>query len=199
MLPYCAALNQLQRYNSQLHKVLHSFGNIVNILRSLSNHTLSKQLLQKLEKRWADWEQPLLLLSFLLHPGYHMKKFNPAIESLGFSHLELCSWSFTHSKELYQVAERIFFIAITTASLEWLFLTIGWLHSKRRNRLSSEKVLGIAQIRTSMLHKLKLKQIDEEAQKFKNIDVATPLSTTEDNNILEQKTDNISDNEFFKY
>lgn len=54
----------------------------------------------------------------------------------------------------------------------------------------------MAQIRASLLHKLKLKQIDEEAQKFKNSNIATPLSTTGDNNILEQETDNISDNRF---
>lgn len=41
-----------------------------------------------------------------------------------------------HSKELYQVAERIFSIAVTTASLERLFSTMGWLHSKRRNHLN---------------------------------------------------------------
>ncbi|CAG8605445.1 16638_t:CDS:2 [Rhizophagus irregularis] len=35
-----------------------------------------------------------------------------------------------------------------------------------------------------------------DAQKFKNINIATSLSTTEDNNILEQETDNISDNGF---
>ncbi|PKC54177.1 hypothetical protein RhiirA1_403806 [Rhizophagus irregularis] len=47
-----------------------------------------------------------------------------------------------------------------------------------------------------MLRKLKLKRIDKEAQKFKNIDIATSLSTTKDNNILEQETDNISNNGF---
>ena len=56
ILPYCAALNQLQRHNFRLHEVLHSFGNLVNVLRSLSNHTLSNKLLQKLEKRWVEWE-----------------------------------------------------------------------------------------------------------------------------------------------
>ena len=88
MLPYCAALNQLQRYNSRLHEVLYSFGNIVTVLRSLTNNNLSKRLLKRLEKRWADWEQPLLLLSFLLHPKYRTDKFNPAIENLSFPHLD---------------------------------------------------------------------------------------------------------------
>ncbi|EXX63560.1 ribonuclease H-like domain-containing protein [Rhizophagus irregularis DAOM 181602=DAOM 197198] len=160
MLPYCAALNQLQRYNSQLHEVLHSFGNIVNILQSLSNYTLSKQLLQKLEKRWADWEQPLLLLSFLLHSGYRTKKFNPAIESLGFFHL---GWWITY----YYCA---------------------WFNE-------DPEVL-LVELEAYRQEKYPYNNATTQAQKFKNINIATSLSTTEDNNILEQETDNISDNGF---
>lgn len=182
ILPYCAALNQLQRHNSQLHDVLHCFGNLVIVLRSLDNNNFKNKLLKKLEKRWSDWEQPLLLLAFLLHPGYRADKFNPQIETLSFPHLGkwvtyyYCAWfnedptvllveleayrqkkypyndataqQFNnnilefwnyvrgYSKELYRVAERIFSIAVTTASLERLFSTMGWLHSKRRNRLA---------------------------------------------------------------
>ncbi|CAB5177443.1 unnamed protein product [Rhizophagus irregularis] len=169
VLPYCAALNQLQRHNSQLHDVLHCFGNLVIVLHSLDNNNLKNKLLKKLEKRWSDWEQPLLLLAFLLHPGYRIDKFNPEIETLSFSHLVeleayrqkkypyndatsrqfnnnvLEFWNYVrgYSKELYCVAERIFSIAVTTASLERLFFTMGWLHSKRRNRLAHEKVLGM--------------------------------------------------------
>ena len=50
ILSYCAALNQLQRHNSQLHDVLHCFGNLVTVLRSLSNVSLKNKLLKKLEK-----------------------------------------------------------------------------------------------------------------------------------------------------
>jgi hypothetical protein len=151
-------------------------------LRSLNNNSLKNKLLKKLEKRWNAWEQPLLLLAFLLHPGYRTDKFNPQVETLSFPHLGrwvtyyYCAWfkedptvllveleayrqkkypynditarQFNndilgfwnhvcgYSKELYRVAERIFSIAVTTASLERLFSTMGWLHSKRRNRLS---------------------------------------------------------------
>ncbi|CAB4468773.1 unnamed protein product [Rhizophagus irregularis] len=169
VLPYCAALNQLQRHNSQLHDVLHCFGNLVIVLHSLDNNNLKNKLLKKLEKRWSDWEQPLLLLAFLLHPGYRIDKFNPEIETLSFSHLVeleayrqkkypyndatsqqfnnnvLEFWNYVrgYSKELYRVAERIFSIAVTTASLERLFFTMGWLHSKRRNRLAVSVALPV--------------------------------------------------------
>ncbi|GBB84564.1 hypothetical protein RclHR1_11130001 [Rhizophagus clarus] len=212
ILPYCAALNQLQRHNSQLHDVLHCFGNLVIVLRSFDNNNFKNKLLKKLEKRWSDWEQPLLLLAFLLHPGYRTDKFNPQIETLSFPHLGkwviyyYCAWfnedpmvilveleayrqkkypyndatarQFNnnvlefwnyvrgYSKELYRVAERIFSIAVTTASLERLFSTMGWLHSKRRNRLAHKKVLGMTQIRASMQQRLKQKKIDDDALKF---------------------------------
>ena len=46
-------------------------------------------------------------------------------------------WNYTqgYSKELYKVGQRIFSITVSIAFLERLFSTIGWYHSKRRNRL----------------------------------------------------------------
>ena len=46
-------------------------------------------------------------------------------------------WNYTqgYSKELYKIGQRIFSITVSTASLERLFSTMGWYHSKRRNRL----------------------------------------------------------------
>ncbi|CAB5370766.1 unnamed protein product [Rhizophagus irregularis] len=108
VLPYCAALNQLQRHNSQLHDVLHCFGNLVIVLHSLDNNNLKNKLLKKLEKRW-----------------------------------------------------------ITTASLERLFSTMGWLHSKRRNHLAHEK--------------------------FRSTGVALPVNENEDPNASDDL--NVSDDE----
>ncbi|GBC10038.1 hypothetical protein RclHR1_00930016 [Rhizophagus clarus] len=122
------------------------------VLRSFDNNNFKNKLLKKLEKRWSDWEQPLLLLAFLLHPGYRTDKFNPQIETLSFPHLGkwvtyyYCAWFNEDPMELYHIAERIFSIAVTTASLERLFSTMGWLHSKRQNRLAHKKVLGMTQI-----------------------------------------------------
>ena len=33
-----------------------------------------------LQTRWAQWEQPLLLLSFVLHPKYHLSKFSNSLK-----------------------------------------------------------------------------------------------------------------------
>ncbi|EXX53229.1 hypothetical protein RirG_245900 [Rhizophagus irregularis DAOM 197198w] len=98
-----------------------------------------------------------------------------------------------YSKELYRVAKRIFSIAVTTASLERLFSTMGWLHSKRRNRLAHEKVLGMTQLRASMQQKLKQKKIDEDALKFRSTGVALPVNENEDPNASDGL--NVSDDE----
>jgi hypothetical protein len=180
LVSYCATLNKLQRQNSRLHEVLHGFGNVVMMLKAFDDQELATKLITKIERRWKDWEQPLLLLSFLLHPFYRDTKFNSAL-NLSFPHLAkwilyyycawfreepivllaeledyrskkypytdsiakqfknniLGYWNFTkgYSKELYKVAQRIFSITVSTASLERLFSTMGWYHSKRRNRL----------------------------------------------------------------
>ncbi|CAB4374332.1 unnamed protein product [Rhizophagus irregularis] len=69
-----------------------------------------------------------------------------------------------YSKELCKVAQRIFSITVSTASLERLFSTMGWYHSKQRNRLKSEKVLGLAQIRAHMQRKQQVRELDFHAK-----------------------------------
>jgi hypothetical protein len=51
----------------------------MKILKNYNDINLSIKLMEKLEKRWNQWEQPLLLLSFFLHPLYHLNKFNPSL------------------------------------------------------------------------------------------------------------------------
>ncbi|GET65274.1 ribonuclease H-like domain-containing protein [Rhizophagus irregularis DAOM 181602=DAOM 197198] len=41
-------------------------------------------IISRLEKRWNDWEQPILLLSLVLHPKYRLNKFNPDLEIINF-------------------------------------------------------------------------------------------------------------------
>ena len=82
-------------------------------------------------------EDPTVLLVEL--EAYRQKKYPyNDITARQFSNNVLEFWNYVrgYSKELYRVAERIFSIAVTTASLERLFSTMGWLHSKRRNRLA---------------------------------------------------------------
>ncbi|GBC08965.1 hypothetical protein RclHR1_08510001, partial [Rhizophagus clarus] len=50
--------------------------------------------------------------------------------------------------ELSQFALHLYEICINSASVERLWSNMGFLHSKRRNRLNHKKVLGMSQLRT---------------------------------------------------
>ncbi|CAG8660257.1 4383_t:CDS:2, partial [Scutellospora calospora] len=84
-----------------------------------------------------EWKQPLLLLSWLLHPEYQMTKFKSNITNLNhvyftnfpfdeqsISHFkkeifQFWSWATPDAKELAFVAQRIFGICVNAASVEY--------------------------------------------------------------------------------
>lgn len=76
LYPYCKILNKLQSDKARLYEVTHSLAYITQFWNNYSDSTLATRLVTRLEKRWKEWEQPLLLLSCLLHPDYRMKLFN---------------------------------------------------------------------------------------------------------------------------
>ncbi|RHZ77864.1 hypothetical protein Glove_170g15 [Diversispora epigaea] len=78
LYPYCKILNKLQSDKARLNEVTHNLAYITQFWNNYSNSTLATRLVTQLEKRWKEWEQPLLLLSCLLHPDYRMKLFNNA-------------------------------------------------------------------------------------------------------------------------
>ncbi|GES88285.1 ribonuclease H-like domain-containing protein [Rhizophagus clarus] len=47
-------------------------------------------MIDRLKTRWKSWEQPLLLLSWLLHPKYKMTKFKDNVPNL--NHVYLSKW-----------------------------------------------------------------------------------------------------------
>jgi hypothetical protein len=83
-------LNILQSDKARLFQVLQSLGFLVQFWLNYSDSILSTKLITRLEKRWKSWEQPLLLLSFLLHPNIKMKYFNPLISKINY--LEFGKW-----------------------------------------------------------------------------------------------------------
>jgi hypothetical protein len=140
-----------------------------------------EMMTRRLERRWKIWEQPLLILSFFLHPFYKLQFFasNPKL-----SHINLNKWvqyyyikwfdknptsmirellaykenffPFNESSllelektpldywlflsdstpELSQLATKLFSICVNSASCERLFSSMGFLHTKRRNKLN---------------------------------------------------------------
>lgn len=73
-----------------MHEVLHGFGYFVEFWKRYEDLEFGQQILNRLESRWREWEQPLLLLSWLLHPNYQMKKFKSNVANL--NHVYLSKW-----------------------------------------------------------------------------------------------------------
>ncbi|PKY29610.1 hypothetical protein RhiirB3_530594 [Rhizophagus irregularis] len=65
-LPICGALNKLQSDVSCLYEITHCFGWIINMFSSHKDEKFGNCMIGRLESRWAQWEQPLLLLSVVL-------------------------------------------------------------------------------------------------------------------------------------
>jgi len=87
LLPYCGVLNKLQSDKARLFELLHALGYFIQFWNQYSDVELGEKMIERLEKRWYQWEQPLLLLSFMLHPKYQLTYFNSRIENLTFTTL----------------------------------------------------------------------------------------------------------------
>ncbi|CAB4414072.1 unnamed protein product [Rhizophagus irregularis] len=167
--PYCIILDILQCDKA---RVLHGFGYFIKFWKDYDDIELSEKILDQLQTRWQSWEQPLLLLSWLLHPKYKMSKFKDNIPNL--NHVYLSKWliyyyeawtktisksilrkyeNFRRAKELGYVAQRIFGICINAASVGRLWSNMGFLHTKRRNRLNYEKTLKMSKLRAAISYK----------------------------------------------
>jgi len=85
MQPYCGALDKLQADKACLSDVALSFGYFIKFWEQNSDRSLAEGMISRLEKRWKNWEQPLLLLALVLHPKYRLTKFNPDLESIDFA------------------------------------------------------------------------------------------------------------------
>ncbi|CAJ0840501.1 11937_t:CDS:2 [Entrophospora sp. SA101] len=88
LLPFCGALNKLQTDNACLH----------DMWKEYPDQNLSARMTIRLEKHWQIWEQPLLLLSFILHPEYYDKIFLQDNTSISIANLSewmiyyFCVW-----------------------------------------------------------------------------------------------------------
>ena len=86
MLPLCGALNKLQKDAARLYEIVHCFGWIIKIFSFHEKKEFGNHMIARLELRWAQWEQPLMLLSIILHPKYRTSKFKPSAKKISYSH-----------------------------------------------------------------------------------------------------------------
>jgi hypothetical protein len=84
LLPYCGCLNILQRDKARLYEVFHSFGYFYQLLSLHPDMDFGCRICERLEKRWKQWEQPLLILSWVLHPKYQFSKLNTNLPKLNW-------------------------------------------------------------------------------------------------------------------
>ena len=89
LLPYCACLNKLQCDKARLYEVVHCVSYLIKLYKGYSNQNFATNMIKRLEHRWNSWEQPLLLLSFFLHPKYGISVFSSINEQLYF---QLSDW-----------------------------------------------------------------------------------------------------------
>lgn len=77
--------------------------------------------------------------------------------------------------ELSRLALQLFGICINSASVERLWSTMGFLHTKCQNRLPSKKVLAMSQLRSDILSKRKRNEAEKAEQQYKRIHIAAPI------------------------
>jgi len=87
LYPLCGFLNKLQKDTARLYEVLHCFAYTTKILNSHPNFEFSSKMVERMEHRWKEWEQPLLILSFILHPSYKLQKFSSSAPNLTWTHI----------------------------------------------------------------------------------------------------------------
>lgn len=71
LLPFVSILDYLQRDAANLFDVIYSFAYVAQQYEDETDG-FGYAMLQQLEKRWADWEQPLLFLAVIFNPQYRV-------------------------------------------------------------------------------------------------------------------------------
>ncbi|CAG8816915.1 12834_t:CDS:2, partial [Cetraspora pellucida] len=98
LAPICLCLNQLQTNTAYLYEVLQSFSYLYKLMDKHSDITFGAKMTEHLEQCWREWEQPLLILSYLLHPNIHLSQFNLPINGITFAEIGIwisyyyCAW-----------------------------------------------------------------------------------------------------------
>ena len=87
LYPLCGFLNKLQKDTARLHEVLHCFAYTTKILDNHHNFEFGLKMVARMESRWREWEQPLLILSFALHPSHKLQKFRSTTQNLTWTHI----------------------------------------------------------------------------------------------------------------
>src|SRR6266511_511641 len=60
----------------------------IKVFSACHSFDFAEKMISRIEKkRWESWEQPILLLSIILHPSYKLSKFKPMVNNLTWTHV----------------------------------------------------------------------------------------------------------------
>ncbi|RGB35175.1 hypothetical protein C1646_814939 [Rhizophagus diaphanus] len=94
------------------------------------------------------------------------------------------------AKELGYITQQIFGICINAASVERLWSNMGFLHTKRRNRLNYEKTFKISKLRAAISYKHKIEPVDENQEKNPiNLEIQKGNSNIQDDDSDEEEAE----------
>ncbi|CAG8568574.1 16392_t:CDS:2 [Cetraspora pellucida] len=170
-----------------------------------------------IESRWKEWEQPLLILSFVLHPLYKLSRFHESVRDLLWTHIgQLLKYyyeAWSGSKPVSILAELIkykkeidpynidSFKHFKENLIDFWEFTNGMgpelakvairIHGTCVNSASPKKVFAMSQIRSDILQARKIKEIKECEREMRQLHIATPIVS--DNEITEPKLNNEED------
>ncbi|CAG8521899.1 15166_t:CDS:2 [Cetraspora pellucida] len=191
LLPFCATLNKLQCESARLCDIMHAYAwmKLSIHLNSLSAPILGKWAVYYYTQ-WFDIRPKIILLELEDFLGN-----NSPFDAIPFDQFNgdiIKYWTFikrgTH-KELANLALQLFGICVNSASVERLFSTMGFLHSKHRNRLGYKKVLEMSQLRGKIIQECKLNAIKKSANQIHHPNIILPISSDSEENDLFQESD----------
>ncbi|CAG8698102.1 16615_t:CDS:1, partial [Dentiscutata erythropus] len=87
LYPLCGFLNKLQKDTTRLYEVLHCFAYAIKLFSNHLNLEFGSKIVTCIEFRWKEWEQPLLILAFVLYPAYKLSQFHESVIDISWTHI----------------------------------------------------------------------------------------------------------------
>ncbi|CAG8574242.1 4679_t:CDS:2 [Cetraspora pellucida] len=150
-----------------------------------SLYSFPTNIQENLSRRWicyyyTNWvnKTPLVILAELEQYRAEKNPFDQKTYNQFNNHLKFWNHVAGYTKELHLVAIKIFSISVASASVEWLFSKMGWIHTARRNRLMPDKVLKLCQLRDKLQRDHLNEALTKQEKKIRETNVAMQAQNT---------------------
>ncbi|PKY32840.1 hypothetical protein RhiirB3_493158 [Rhizophagus irregularis] len=180
--PYCKILNVLQCDKARLFQFNNSIPNV--------NYSEFGKWLMYYYHVWSGKEPKCILREF---DDFRLAKYPFDLESYKqFDNDIFRYWCYVSvsTNELGLVACRIFGICVNAASVERLWSCMGFLQTKRRNRLMSSKALQMSKLRADITYSHRLHNNPTSIEPTLDIDDTNKTDVNQNPSSLENSKDN---------